>query len=315
MKVNNETKVGSLALIAVSLLILGFNYLKGTSLFDESFNLYAEYENIDGLTAGNKVLINGMQVGQVNSLTFDHKTSHIRVDLSITENIPIPADSRAQVFSSDLLGSKAINLTLGKASTFLKDGDKVQSSLSPTLSERVTTEILPLKDKVSSAISSIDSFVNNLNDLLGDENRNNISASLASLKRTSNRLDSTMIRVDKMISSASSIVKNFEKNNEAINRIMASTVKFTDSLSSQSANIRGIITRANESVVKLKSIMTKIDQGEGSLGLLVNDKQLYNNLTASSSSLDSLLVDLKRHPKRYVHFSIFGGKDKPEKKR
>jgi len=308
LKINNETKVGSLALIAVALLILGFNYLKGTSLFSENFNLYAEYQNIDGLTAGNKILINGMQVGQVNSLKYDAASGKIRVDFSIMEKVPIPEDSRAMVFSSDLLGSKAINLVLGSSSIILKDGALVKDSIAPTLAERVEKEVLPLKDRVESAIIGIDSFIAGLNRVLGDENKDNITVSLTNLRRTTHRLDSVMNKVDVMVSSAKSIMKNFEKNNATINRIISSSAVFTDSLAAQSGKIRGIITQAESSLSNFKTILGKVDRGEGSLGLLLNDKELYYNLSSSSKSLDSLLVDVRKHPKRYVHFSVFGGK-------
>jgi phospholipid/cholesterol/gamma-HCH transport system substrate-binding protein len=308
LKINNETKVGSLALIAVALLILGFNYLKGTSLFSESFNLYAEYQNIDGLTAGNKILINGMQVGQVNSLKYEPASGKIRVDFSIMEKVPIPEDSRAMVFSSDLLGSKAINLVLGSSSIILEDGALVKDSIAPTLAERVEKEVLPLKDRVESAIIGIDSFVAGLNRVLGDDNKDNITVSLTNLRRTTHRLDSVMNKVDVMVSSAKSIMNNFEKNNATINRIISSSAVFTDSLAAQSGKIRGIITQAESSLSNFKTILGKVDRGEGSLGLLLNDKELYNNLSSSSKSLDSLLVDVRKHPKRYVHFSVFGGK-------
>jgi phospholipid/cholesterol/gamma-HCH transport system substrate-binding protein len=315
LKISNETKVGSLALIAVALLVLGFNYLKGTSLFDKSFNLYAEYDNIDGLTAGNKILINGMQVGQVNSLTLDPKTGKIRVDFSITQDIGIPDDSRALIFSSDLLGSKAINLILGTSSVILLDGGVVIDSIAPTLNERIEKEVLPLKDKIESALNSIDSFVYGLKEILSDENRDNITISMRNLKNTTGRLDSTMVKIDQMMLSAKAILKNFEQNKEVINKILTNTGTFSDSLAQQAGRIRGIITNADASVAKLQSVLQKIDKGEGSLGLLVNDKELYNNLNGSAESLDSLLVDLRKHPKRYVHFSIFGAKEKVEKKK
>lgn len=315
MKISNETKVGSLALIAVALLVLGFNYLKGTSLLDKSFNLYAEYDNIDGLTAGNKILINGMQVGQVNTLTLDPKTGKIRVDFSITQEIGIPEDSRALVFSSDLLGSKAINLILGTSSVMIDDGGLVIDSIAPTLNERIEKEVLPLKDKIESALNSIDSFVYGLKEVLSEENRDNITLSMRNLKNTTGRLDSTMIKIDQMMVSAKAILKNFEQNKEVINKILVNTGTFSDSLAQQAGRIRGIITNADASVAKLQSVLHKIDNGEGSLGLLVNDKELYNHLNDSAESLDSLLVDLRKHPKRYVHFSIFGAKEKAEKKK
>jgi phospholipid/cholesterol/gamma-HCH transport system substrate-binding protein len=315
LKISNETKVGSLALIAVALLVLGFNYLKGTSLFDKSFNLYAEYDNIDGLTAGNKILINGMQVGQVNTLTLDPTSGKIRVDFSITQDIGIPDDSRALIFSSDLLGSKAINLILGTSSTILKDGGIVVDSIAPTLNERIEKEVLPLKDKIESALNSIDSFVYGLKEILSDENRDNITISMRNLKNTTGRLDSTMVKIDQMMLSARSILKNFDQNKEVINKILANTGTFSDSLAQQAGRIRGIITNADASVAKLQSVLQKIDTGEGSLGLLVNDKELYHHLNGSAESLDSLLIDLRKHPKRYVHFSIFGAKDKVEKKK
>jgi len=314
LKINNETKVGTLALIAITLLVLGFNYLKGTSLFDESFNLYSVYENIDGLTAGNKVLINGMQIGQVNKLSLNPQTGEIKVDFSILEKISIPNDSYAMIFSSDILGSKAINLILGTSPVFLDDGDRVKDSIAPTLAERVEKEVLPLKDKIESALNSIDSFVYSLKEVLSDENRNHITASLRNLHKTTGRIDSTLIKVDDMILSAKSILNNFDNNKEVINRILSSSGKFTDSLASQSERIQAIVSNADKSVSRLKVILEKIDKGEGSLGLLVNDKYLYNNLTTSSLSLDSLLMDLRRNPKRYVHFSIFGHKgDKADK--
>ncbi|NBV13707.1 MAG: MCE family protein [Sphingobacteriia bacterium] len=211
MKVNNETKVGAIALIAVIILILGFNYLKGTSLFDGTFRLYSEYENVDGLTVGSKVLINGMQIGQVNALTIDLETHKIRVDFSMSVNeLKIPDDSKAMVYSVDLLGTKAINIILGKSSVYLKDEEQIADSLATSFTSQVQKELMPLKLKVEDAVSSIDSLVSNLNLLFNETNKNNLSASILNIRNTTGRLDTTMRKVDHMIASARSIVKNFE---------------------------------------------------------------------------------------------------------
>jgi len=310
MKVNNETKVGAIALIAVIILILGFNYLKGTSLFDGTFRLYSEYENVDGLTVGSKVLINGMQIGQVNALTFDLETHKVRVDLSLSVNdLKVPDDSKAMVYSVDLLGTKAINIVMGKSTNYLEDEGRIGDSLSTSFANQVQKELMPLKLKVEGAVTSIDSLVTNLNLLFDETNKNNLSASILNLRNTTGRLDTAMDKVDHMLASARSIIKNFESNNENIKRIMQNSAKFTDTLAAQSDKIKSLITNAESSVKELKAVMEKINRGEGSLGLLINDKKLYNNLTASAISLDSLFVDLKRHPKRYVHFSVFGRKE------
>jgi phospholipid/cholesterol/gamma-HCH transport system substrate-binding protein len=313
LNISNETKVGSLAIVAVTLLILGFNFLNGEELFQTSYTLTARYKNIDGLIPGNKVVINGLQVGSVKDLKLDQKTGLIFATFTLKKDILVPADSKAMIYASDLLGAKSVAIIMGKDKKVLKDGEMVGDSIAETLSNKVMTEVLPLKDRFDALLINVDALVTNLRTVLSDKNKANIEGTLEQINHLTHGLDSILSKTNGIAGDMKVFSAGLANQSANIEKTTKNITKFSDTLAASSGTLKQTLEKANESMLSLKSVMAKLDKGEGSAGLILNDKKLYENLNASTKSLDSLLVDLKAHPNRYLHFSVFGRKEKQPK--
>ena len=313
LNISNETKVGSLAIVAVTLLILGFNFLNGEELFQTSYTLTARYKNIDGLIPGNKVVINGLQVGSVKDLKLDQKTGLIFATFTLKKDILVPADSKAMIYASDLLGAKSVAIIMGKEKKILKDGEMVGDSIAETLSNKVMTEVLPLKDRFDALLINVDALITNLRTVLSDKNKANIEGTLEQINHLTHGLDSILKKTNGIAGDMKVLSSGLANQSANIEKTTKNFTKFSDTLAASSGTLKQTLEKANESMLSLKSVMAKLDKGEGSAGLILNDKKLYENLNASTKSLDSLLVDLKAHPNRYLHFSVFGRKEKQPK--
>ncbi len=319
MTVSNETKVGALAAVAITALVLGYSFLKGNKLFQEEQVYYAIYDKVQGLTSSNHVQINGLKVGRVKNMKLmrDNKEGVV-VSFYLEKDIKIPKNTVAEIISSDLLGEKAIRLKLGDSKKLAKTGDTLVTAVQPDLSESVRQEVLPVKLKAEQLLSSLDSVATIVQYLLDKKTRNNIRRSLSDVQhavdnfnRTSVRLD-TMVREEskrlkKIFKNVASITNNLKKNNKKVNRLLSNLSQVSDSL--KRANIKSTINNAESAISDFATTMDKINKGKGSLGKLTQDEELYNNLNKSARSLDELLNDLKQNPDRYVNFSIvnFGG--------
>lgn len=314
MKIANETKVGILAAFSIALLIIGYNFLKGNAIFSDETVLYAKYPRVDGLSVSKPVLINGFQIGRVDKLQLQSDGS-ILATLKIKGKYEIPKNSIAKLEGTDLLGSKAIVLTLGTGTDYAQDGDFLNANVAKGLLETVQ----PVQKKAELIIGKMDSILTSVNAILNpnfqknvDKSFNSIASTLSSLEGTSKKVDnlvgSESSRISAILANAEAISTNLKQNNEKINSILNNIHSITDQVAA--ANFKQTIENANKAVADLQGIVGKINNGQGTLGLLVNDTKMYDNLTSASKNLDSLMIDLKQHPKRYVHFSIFGRKDK-----
>ncbi|MBB5623778.1 phospholipid/cholesterol/gamma-HCH transport system substrate-binding protein [Pedobacter cryoconitis] len=311
MKITNETKVGILAAFSIASLIIGYNFLKGNSLFSSETLLYARYSRVDGLAISKPVLINGFQIGRVDKLILQPDGS-ILATLKIKGKYDIPKSTIARLESTDLLGSKAIVMALGTGKDFAQDGDTLNSNVEKNLMETVQ----PVQKKAELIIGKMDSILTSVNSILNpdfqknvNKSFNSIAGTLASLEGTSKKVDGLVgtesKRIAAILANAESISGNLKNNNEKINAILNNINKITDQVAA--ANFKQTIDNANKAVADLQGIVTKVNDGKGSLGLLVNDTQMYDNLNNASKNLDNLIIDLKANPKRYVHFSVFGG--------
>jgi phospholipid/cholesterol/gamma-HCH transport system substrate-binding protein len=316
VKIANETKVGILAAFAIALLIIGYNFLKGNAIFSNETVLYARYSRVDGLGVSKPVLINGFQIGRVDQLQLQ-PDGNIVATLKIDGKYEIPTNSIARLESTDLLGSKAIIMVLGNGNTFAQDGDTLNANVEKNLMEAVQ----PVQKKAEVIIDKMDSILTSVNAILNPDLQNNINKSfnsiagtLGSLEATSKKIDGLVgtegARISAILGNVESISHNLKNNNEKINSILSNINDVTDKVAA--ANFKQTIDNANKAVSDLQGIVTKVNNGDGSLGLLINDKQMYQNLNSASKNLDNLIIDLKENPKRYVHFSVFGGgkKDK-----
>lgn len=316
-KENTEIKIGLVALAAIAILVWGVSFLKGKNIFSNSTHFYSIYEEIDGMEASSPVRVNGFTVGKVTEVAFHSDLSgKIIIKYEIHEEFAIPKNTVATIYNADLMGSKAVLLNLGNSAIYASSGDTLMSDIEGDLKDEVNKQVLPLKNKAEDLISSIDSVMTVITTVLDKDARASLTNSLVSLNRTFSTMELAMVKLDSMIYyndkrvsnilvNVESITTNLHNNNESIGNVLKNFEAITDSLAK--SQIRSTINNLDASLKEFDEVITKVNNGEGSIGLLINDKDLYNNLANASSQLDQLLVDMKKRPKRYVSFSLLGG--------
>ncbi|MBE8712737.1 MlaD family protein [Sphingobacterium hungaricum] len=313
MKISNETKVGALTAIAIAILFLGYSFLKGNDVFSSEKEYYTDYDNVDGLTVSKPVVVNGYQIGRVSKMNL-LDNGKIRTEFRIKKEYDIPSNTVARIVSADLLGSKAIVFDLGNSKTIANSGDPLLSDVQANLMEKVE----PLQKKVENLVEKLDSVLSAVNTALDDEFQRDFKTSLHSIAISLNNVEkitkdveglvgSERLRLSKIMMNLESITNNFSENNKQINRILANLDNLSDDLSK--TEIKATIDNANQAMLDVQAITDKINNGDGSISLLLNDEKLYNNLNNASESLDNLIKDVKERPGRYIRLSIFGKKD------
>ena len=307
---NKELKIGLVAIITIGTLFIGVNYLKGLNILSSRITYYAQYENIGGLQVGSSVLVNGYKVGTVSNIDLlIENNQELLVTISIEKEFAMPSNTICKIVNQDLMGTKGISLLLGDATDFLEVGDTLNGSVEGTLQDEVNAQILPLKNKAEQLIGSMDSVMMIVTAVLNKDTRESLRNSLQSLDKTFLLMSETMIKVDSMVA----------VNDDRITKVVRNLESITSNLESSNGDIKNILTNFSTlsdslakadiaSVLKnISSITTKINNGEGSIGLLLKDDKIYANFEKSTRELAELLEDIKRHPSRYVNFSIIGG--------
>ena len=305
MKISKEIRVGFVAILAIALFIWGYNYLKGTLLFGTKKVIYTEYPFIGGLTNSSLVLVNGFKIGLVSDIYFknDH-SGNIIVELTITdETIQIPNNSVANLISLDLLSSKGIGLSLGNSSVELFNGDTIPSHFEKSMLDGVNEQLLPMKQKAEKLMVSLDSTIikmkttlENFNAIFDDQNKRNLKMSLANLKNTLDKFEEVANNANTTITAVRPVLKTYKELGDSLKEI----------------DIKTTLEKANKTFENISLIMENINKGEGTMGQLMTNDSLYKNLESVTRDLDKLLIDFEANPKRYVHFSLFGKKDKRE---
>jgi len=321
LKLRREHKIGILALSAIILFIWGFNYLKGRDVFTKENYFYGIYSQVSGLVEGSNVVISGLKVGRVEKIFFhDEKPDEIVVRFTVRKTINLPDNTIARIYSSDLLGTRAIELLLGKSSFLAEKGDTLKTEIQVSIGEEVSMQMLPFKKKAEDLMLSLDSVMAVVQYILNENTRENINKSFESIRQTianlehaTFSLDTLMseekVRISNIFSNIESISLNIRRNNHNITNIIDNLSSITDTL--VKADIINVISNTNKSMMEVSQIVEKINKGEGSLGMLINDDSLYNNLEKSSLELEKLLEDMRLNPNRYLHFSVFGRKNVP----
>jgi phospholipid/cholesterol/gamma-HCH transport system substrate-binding protein len=320
LKISNETKVGILATFALVILILGYNFLRGNDLFTSEKKLSSKYTEINGLNKGNPVLLYGLTVGRIDDLQLINESyNKVLVKYHINGDVSLPINSVAKIISSDILGSKAIDLLPGDATTFVGKHDTLRGDVEVSLSKSISKVVAPFQEKLENLLGSVDTVVTGLNEIFNGQTKRDLKLSFLSIRETVKNIEHVTGQVDSFTKSETgrirsilvdfqSISYNIKTNNAAITRAINNFAAITDSL--RASRLKQTLLEANVAVTQVNQILTKIHEGKGSMGLLLNDEKLYNNLDAASKDMDLLVKDLKQNPKRYIHFSVFGGKDK-----
>ena len=317
MSLSKEARIGLLVSVSLVILFFGFYFLKGTSLFSNDKEYYCFYTDIQGLQNSGAVQIRGLNVGHVSGTKLmDGKG--VRVTISLNKSIDIPAGTTASLASLDLLGNKMIRLDLGAGPGMITPGAELPTRQEAGIIDNISDQMTPLIHSLRQTVSALDTAIAGVNVIAGPENREVISAAIKSVKATADNLASISGSISKENGEINSIVHNtntfttaLAKNSDSIQRIVANL----NNISSQMANapIQKTFSELETTTAQLRDVMSKINNGQGSLGLLVNDKALYNSLNSSVSSLDKLMTDLKAHPKRYINVTVFGKKNKETK--
>ena len=289
--------MGALAIVCLFLLIFGFNFLKGVNIFSPTNSYYGRFVNLHGLEEQAAVYISGHKVGQVDNIEYDFtRDSAFTIDISINKDIALPQGTQMALISDGLLGGVAIELQLAESQEAIAHGSFIPTTYVPGLVESLQGELLA---KLSAAVEDVDSLVASLQTQVAG---NHIHSTLTNVDRISG--DLTVVSGDlkrMMRTQVPTIVNNADTAIANLNTVVADL---------KAADLKATVARVDTAVDNVNAILADVRSEKGTLGQLIYNKSLYNHIDATVLSADSLLVDLKAHPKRYVHFSIFGKKDK-----
>lgn len=314
MKIRREAKLALTALAAVFILIWGINFLKGSSLFESKSTFYGVYDSVEGLKVSSGVIYRGYQVGQVISIQFTgERFDQVLVKFSVDKGLELPSNTLAMIQSADLMGSKVVALVPGDSHVTAVSGDTLRSQVERGLMEQVSQQMLPLKQKAERLLGSLDSVMLIVQGLFNEETKKNLSKSFGSIDRTLRNLEGasgnldTLIqgesaRISSILQDVNSITGNLRNNNEEISTILGNVSAISDSL--RQASLHQTLMSLDYILATTDSIMNKINRGEGTIGALLNDNDLYYNLNQVSKNLNRLLVEFRYNPKRFINLSL-----------
>lgn len=320
MKIRREYSIALLVLGGIVLLIFGVNYLKGMDLFEKRNVYHVVYNDISGVTEATPVFFNGYKVGQViHRELMPNGTGKIAVTFQMDEDrLMLTEGTKVRIYSADLF-SRSLQLILGPGPTQVSKGDTLFGDAQLSLTDAVSGQIDPLKKKAESMFSNVDSLLTALNMILNDTTLGDINASFSSIRHTLESFDQTAGRLDKLMASEAITIhatlenlKKVSENLAASNQNIAHILQNLDTVTSAMASgrIEKVLNDLSESSAQLKNIMDGLNDGQGTLGRLMKDDSLYNNLRSTSAELDLLMEDVRLNPNRYVHLSLFGKKDR-----
>lgn len=316
MKIKREIKIGVVATLSLLLFLWGLNYLKGEDIFSKQIVYYAVYDDVTGLIESNPVSLNGVNIGQVKTISFmPDQSGRILVENIIRKDILVPDNSYSVITGMSLTGTREIIIELGDSKTYLQNGDTLPSKQQTSIQEEVSQLVLPIQQRAEDLFVQIDSVMLIFQSIFNERTRTNIVQSFESIQNTLYTVESSTVRLDNtleeettrisnIMANTESITQNLRDNNELLTNVMQNFSNISDSIAA--ANLTQTLLRAEESLASMNEILEKINKGEGTAGLLVNDEQLYNNLTASSKQLEELLEEIKNNPGDYIKLSVFG---------
>ena len=306
MKISKEIKTALLVIGSLALLIWGYNFLKGKDLFSSNQTFYVNYDNVEGLNQASTVTINGMIVGKVNNI-FMNNEGTITVELSINSPIEIPASTVAEIYSPGMLGGKQVALIVDFSDGNLaSSGDFLNSGVKIGLLDGLSGKADPIMVKLDSVLYNVNQLVVGLNNTLDDSLKTSLQNSLAELNHTLKNTTQITTGFNRIVAD----------NEQKIGTIVSDFSETSGNLKQMSeelaqADLKATLDKFEETADNLSNMMAKIESGEGNLGKLINDDELYNNLEGTSKELNQLIEDIKLNPKRYLNISVFGKKSTP----
>ena len=307
MNLSKEIKTAILVLSGVLLFIFIFYYLKGENLLDSSKKITAIYDNVEGLTPSAAVTINGHKIGKVQSIKFTNdRSGKLSVIMLIDNDFEFSINSKAQLYEAGLIGGKAIAIIPAfDGAPAVKSGDFLATDVKPGLTELVNQRLTPLQEKIEIMMVNADSLLINLNDVFDVKTKKNIQRSISELSGTIASFKSTSEALNGMLVDNKSAIGETLTN---FNKISSDLTTLSTSLAA--SDLDSIMANLKSTIVNFDQLLSRIEKGEGSVGKLMKDEAIYDNLEGATKQLEELLEDMKLNPKRYVHFSLFGKKAK-----
>jgi phospholipid/cholesterol/gamma-HCH transport system substrate-binding protein len=313
-KISNEVKVGTAALLTLVVFVWLFNFLKGKDLLRTTANYYAIYDRISGLEESSPIEVNGHKVGIVQSIEFvDPGSGKLLVTFSVRKEFKIPVNSVAQIVPVSLLGGMKVQLFYGEGPGFVNRGDTIRGRCDEPLTEKLAKELDPIKDKITSLITTLDTVIISVNDIMDSDFKKNLKGTMANLNGTTGSLERIVGSKEKDLKATLENIDKFSlmlaENAGSMGKTFTNLEEISDTLAA--ADLYGSVTRLKSSLEKASTMIDNMNSGKGTAGQLLTNDSLYANLSASLESMNLLLKDMKENPKRYVHFSLFGKNSAP----
>jgi len=307
LAISREVKTGVLVLLGLVLIIFLFNYLKGENLLDSTRKFYTVFDNVEGLGTSAPVTINGFAVGRVQEISLDDSNQgKLKVMLLLDNDYEFSKNSKAQMYETGLIGGKAVAIIPAYDNgEIAESGDVLESMIKPGLTDLLNQKLTPLQEKIETMMVSADSVLTNINEVFDTQTKANLRNSIAQLSTTITSFKNTSASLNSLIKDNQGKLDNTLTN---VDHIASNLSKITDSIAS--ADLTKTIKNLESTISNFDQVLASIENGEGSIGKLLKDEGLYNNLEGASKQLEELLQDMKLNPKRYVHFSLFGKRAK-----
>jgi len=313
-KISNEVKVGATALITILVFIWLYNFLKGKDLFSSTAHYYVVYDKVGGLAESSPIEVNGYKVGVVQTIKFiDPHSGRLLVILSVDKSFKLPVSTVAEITTASLIAGMKIQLVYGSGPDYYSNGDTIPGRLAESLITRVENELIPVRTKMTELLDVLDSVIVSVNDIMDPQFRKDIKSGMSSLSSTAKTFDEVIGSNEKELKATIENINQFTRmladNTDSMTRTFNNLGAISDTLAQ--ADIFATINNLRSSLEKTSVLFENLNNGRGSVGQLMTNDSLYNNLTGSLESLDLLLQDMKANPRRYVHFSLFGRKNIP----
>jgi len=307
LKITREVKTAILVIGSILLFFWGYSFLKGKNLFDTTRKFYVVYDNVEGLTPSAAVTINGLTVGKVNTITIDEKTGKLLVEIQMDNDVPVAKSSTASIYEPGFIGGKQIAINPNFEDTnYAKSGDYLQPKVILGLTASLEKNLAPIQEKLDKVLANADALLVNLNDVLDANTKSNLKKTIAELNTTMTNFSSVSGNLDKVVADnkdkLGSVVTNLDKTT-------GNFVKISEDL--EKAKLGETVENLEKTLANVNKIMADMESGKGTMGKLLKDDAMYNNLTKASKEIELLLQDLRLHPTRYVNVSLFGKKEKP----